>query len=460
MRPLGRLLFLAALLTAVPWLALADSGADDLEQNRRQLEKWRRDPEHYARLKQDLRSFLALSLERQQQIRRLDHDLHSEDTASIARLQRVLERYVDWLDSLSVADRKKIESAATAEERLKQIRALRERQWIERLPQATRAELQHLQSNPPRYEARLSELRKQERERRAEWREAIQHWDQLTQKRPQLNRLQDLRPEIEAYLKESLLPMLGPAEREHLKQAREAAQTQGRWGLFLTAVLELAEKHPVRLPPSPRQGTTRFAQLPRGLQMRLEKAPNWPPPPVQQAEGRWPDYSLAVVQFIRANKLGMPQQQLGPCLLAEFTKAVQQFHAEKLLPTLDEEEKQRLTKAEGHWPGYPLLFMALSNKHKLPVPGTALPGGRELWAPFRTQSRAADEVLPRVADSTLREFVENEMTLQERNQLPSLSLQDPATHDQVNQMYLKRYPQELQRLRQADLKKQLRKGKK
>jgi len=40
--------------------------------------------------------------QRQKQLRQLDRDLHDEDSATSARLQRVLERYAEWLDVVEV----------------------------------------------------------------------------------------------------------------------------------------------------------------------------------------------------------------------------------------------------------------------------------------------------------------------------------------------------------------------
>src|SRR5215472_310098 len=101
-RLLAGWVFLAAAMRA---LAVSDSPAGEdpqavLEQNRRLLEKWRADPDHYRRLKQDYAAFQAMPPERQTRLRQLDLDLHAEDPAAQARLLAVLERYVSWLDKL------------------------------------------------------------------------------------------------------------------------------------------------------------------------------------------------------------------------------------------------------------------------------------------------------------------------------------------------------------------------
>src|SRR5260370_9065540 len=153
MRFFLRILVLAILLVMFPYLAQADTGPDDLEQNRKLLEKWRSDPERYARLLRDLKAFRTLSEERQQQVRTLDRELHEVDSTDYVHLQRALERYVDWLKNLSEADRQRVILAANAPERLKVIREIRERQWIEQLPRATREKLQKLKPDPASYQA-------------------------------------------------------------------------------------------------------------------------------------------------------------------------------------------------------------------------------------------------------------------------------------------------------------------
>src|SRR5205807_1635995 len=133
MRPIHRTLASVLLLVGLPLLALADGG-DDLERNRKMLEKARSDPQHYARLIQELQAFLALPEERQKELRKLDRDLHDEDSATYARLQRVLERYSNWLLRLPETERKQLESTTDLKERLRLIKEIRQRQWISRLP--------------------------------------------------------------------------------------------------------------------------------------------------------------------------------------------------------------------------------------------------------------------------------------------------------------------------------------
>jgi hypothetical protein len=161
-RPFWLLLVLVGLIAA----AGADvPESDDLGQNRRLLEQWKADPEHYQRLRRDLADFYALPLHRQEQIRQLDRDLHT-DKAERDRLWRVMERYTRWLEKLAPADRRLVQEAP-AELRLRVVRWLRQREWSDRLPKKVREEL--LNATPEKRAERLKELWIHERRQRWSW---------------------------------------------------------------------------------------------------------------------------------------------------------------------------------------------------------------------------------------------------------------------------------------------------
>src|SRR5262249_29422514 len=161
MRALRRMVIgTAALLLLIPLSGEADSPTDDLEHNRTLLEKWRRDPEHYEMLRRNLLAFLALPEQARQRLRQLDQDLHDEDSTTSVRLQRVLERYADWLQRLPEAERQKIQHEADPQKRLQLIRTLRAQQWVQRLPKAIREELEKLPAEQQR--VRVAELRQEE----------------------------------------------------------------------------------------------------------------------------------------------------------------------------------------------------------------------------------------------------------------------------------------------------------
>jgi hypothetical protein len=467
MRDIDRFISLLVLLIALPLVVLAD-GNDEQERNRKLLEKARSDPQHYARLLQDLQAFQALPEEKQKELRKLDRDLHEEDSAGYARLQRVLERYNDWLQRLPEAERKKLESAADAKDKLRLIKEIREREWIGRLPKAYQEELTRLASEPAKYRQRIKELHEEERQRHQEWAYAIRHWNEGERLRQVAGRLQKLKPEIAEFVRDSLTPLLSEEEKLRLKQDFDAVAKPGQWVQALTTLVELSDKHPLKYPPSPKIGPRQFTDLPAGLQARLKKAAGWPPPDIGQAEGKWPDYAEKVTRFARENRVMLPAQ-LGPSHQVDFTRPVQEFCKQQLFPVLTEQEKANLR--DGIWPRYASQLANLARKHKLQIPGMTLPGEPFLWQPFRNRARAiavANDVamaiapepgLPDVPDRVLRDFIQKDLTAEQQAGLPSLSLTDPETRELIKQQFFKHNPDVLDRLQKADQKKQTKKNK-
>jgi hypothetical protein len=248
--------------------------------------------------------------------------------------------------------------------------------FVQQLPLKLREELDQLPAE--KRPARMAELRRQEHEFRAEWQVAIRNWDDWEQKRRQLESLQKLRPEIEAFVKESLWPLLSSPEKQRLQE------TEMLPPVFFTTLVELADKHPIRVPPGRTTGPARFSELPLAVQQAVPQLRSAAPPGARLTEGTWPDYAFAVVRYAATQRIRIPRA-LGPARPEQFAPGVEQFIKEKLIPVLTAEEKVRLNRAEGHWPGYPRHVRDLAREHKLQVPGMALPGTPGLWEPFRLQ---------------------------------------------------------------------------
>ncbi|HEY7327622.1 MAG TPA: hypothetical protein VH592_08285, partial [Gemmataceae bacterium] len=138
--------------------------ASYLERNRQLLQKWKADPEHYARLQRDLHDFWALPEPKRRQLRQLDRAYHELDARTQKRLWKVAERYTAWLERLPEVDRQRIDETKDTHERLQLIRTIREQQWIERLPQKVRQDLEKLP--PAERAAQIALLHKQERQQR------------------------------------------------------------------------------------------------------------------------------------------------------------------------------------------------------------------------------------------------------------------------------------------------------
>jgi hypothetical protein len=143
------------------------SEAAYLERNRQLLQKWKADPEHYARLQRDLHDFWALPDSKRRQLRQLDRVFHELDAKTQKRLWKAAERYTAWLERLPEAERQQIEQTNDTQERLQLIRTIREQQWIERLPRKVREDLSKL--SPAERAAQIALLHKQERQQRLLW---------------------------------------------------------------------------------------------------------------------------------------------------------------------------------------------------------------------------------------------------------------------------------------------------
>jgi hypothetical protein len=362
------LVLLVAAAAALPALAVPDGDAQ--EHNRELLEKWRADPDHYARLQRDLRAFWALPPARRKQIRQLDQDLQHADARTRKRLWAVLERYHAWLEALPEADRRRVESAANNEERLRVVREIREGQWVERLPRKVREELEHLP--PEQRQAQIALLHKEEQRHRREWRRGLR--PPPAPFRP--TTLKAFHADFQAFVENQLTPQLGPKEKERLKAAEK------KWPLYVRVLDKLSRDHPV-LPPLRQVGPiVNYDQLPAEAKRGLPRAQLQKDPPAAQrlarVSGKWPDFALEFAKVWALHKR-MPLPPLGASRPKELGSAVETFVAKRLTPALSPAEAQALKKLEGQWPDYPLRLLELAHKHRLAVPGMSLPWPDELW---------------------------------------------------------------------------------
>jgi hypothetical protein len=377
----------------VPAQAIDEEGSEELEINLRKLAQWRADPEHYARLKRDWSAYMALPRDQRSRLKRLDEDLHALESGTQARLWAVLQRFHDWLDRLSVEERHQIEAAADTAQKLHVIKMLREREWVAQLPRALRERV----GNTPEGAERavlIAQLRKQERDRRAEWLRALHQRTEAFMPDSQPSRLTDFPAEIQEFVRKSLLPALGEEERKRL------AAVEGHWPAYPRLLVQLADRHPAVLPPgaADQVGPTRPNHLPKDLRERLLRKLG----PVQkivlnQSEGKWPDYALAIARMARIKQFSLPSQVFAncPCRPKDFTPAVQKFLEKELLPRLNQSEQKNLLRLEGSWPEYPTAVMDLARKLKLTVPGTRLPGPTEFWDRLRVALSDVPETSPR-----------------------------------------------------------------
>jgi len=423
---------MALLAGATPVLALSESSGDEtaatVERNRHLLEKWRGEPEHYARLLHDVHAFHALPPEQQARMRRLDHDLHEEESEAQARLWRVLERFANWLERLPEGDRLNILETTDSKERLRRIKEIREREWVERQPLAIREELAKAPAD--QRASQIARFKREERQRRQEWAGPAR-----VKPGPVPKRLADFPPEVQRFVNEALMPMLNDEEKQQLKDA----DARGNGVARMLAVL--ADRHPIEL-PGPSTGPTRFPELPTDVRkalapkmldgMRLTESARRKLAPYQ---GKWPEFAIAVTEFARTNNITLPQQ-LGPSSPHDkrFSHIVQDFIEKTLVPALvGKEEKDHLKSAEGRWPEYPRTILELARKHELMVPGMYLPGPREAWHNLKTAT-------PDLPKPMLREFAALELKRADLERLRA-EITDGVSWERVlTQEYFKRHP--------------------
>jgi hypothetical protein len=447
-RILPLLLFLALLLAAIPGTALPDSGTspgtttgttagtteaareDPVRCNQRLLEKWRADPDHNARLERDLAAWRAMPAERRALLRKLDHDLHQQDSATQQRLWGVLERYHAWLRRLPESDRRRLREAADGPARLRLVKELREKEWIGRQPEPVRKELMKLA--PASRSREVARLREEQRQR---YRLALE--TPLKQPRPaQPMRLSEFTPDVQAYVRGSLWHLLTAEERKRLEQADGTP-----WPIYARTLAELAERHPIPLPGP--IGPVRLADMPTQFRENVRKYPRWESQ-LKKAEGKWPEFGVALQNSPRRNPLRTPRTPVWVTKqLSDFSPALQAFVTTGALgKKLTESDKRELKEAEGKWPQFPQALLRLAKKYKLALPGMVLPGPRDLWERART-------ALPELPDRTLFHFVMNEMSTEERKGL-QLQQGDPAARERAKKAYFKKHPRELKRLQHLD----------
>jgi hypothetical protein len=474
-----------ALLAALPLAAVPVPPRAEVEPQRERLAEWRKHPAEYARLEKKAAAFLALPAARQERMRRLDHDLHQEHSATQKHLFDVMDRYADWLARLPEAERREVVEAPDRHARLKKIKEIRERQWLRGQPLAVRERLKKLQVVPAALKAAaaaglagrradaasavaavatpflapghnlrgqaVARLRQDERRRHLEWRLAVRHWDELMKFHPTAaTRFAEL-PEADAtYVRHYLLPLFSREEKDRLEKA------EGHWPLFMHTLVELADRHPPALQGP--HGPTAVKDLPPDVQARLAKTFKGlkgdfhVPKAIKAAPARWPQFAKAVTGYWRSGKRDRGAlselYEFWPTVERDLSPEVRRF-VKALKERVTPEEWKRLQASEGKWPRYPDTIQELADRYYLTVPWQTLPGKRERWDAYRVRSPGRVEGLPELPATTLRDFAVLELTAQERAAL-NLSPDDPASYASLTAEYFKRKPGELERIRERD----------
>jgi hypothetical protein len=354
-----------------PARAVGEAG-DEPEPPRRLPARYRDEPAERRRLKEEWEKFRKLPREQRERLRQVDEELNDEAPAARARLWAVLFRYTAWLERLDEKDRQQIESAPDAEKKLQVIKGLREAEWLAHLPRADREQIDA--AAPADRPALIASLRKREHDKRNQWQLAFRmQGDAAPPRMPA-----DVWPRVRLYVDKSLIPSLTQAEREELRKASLSGGPE-----HAQKLMALAEKHPVLVPPSEHVGVIWLNQLPetfrqalfgrpgksRGFEGRVFKE-------LRDLQGRWPDFALSVERQATNRKVALPEKPLGPCTQEEFVPAVRKFIDEL---RKDPAAAKKLDEAQGKWPDYPFAVMELAREKNRKVPGTFLPGSKEVW---------------------------------------------------------------------------------
>jgi hypothetical protein len=375
--------YVGAILTAlaVAVTVRSDPPPEELEQNRHKLERLRLQPEELDRLRRDALLFLSLSPEQQKRMVDLDERLQKLPARQRYRLEKILERYADWLERLDPAARRKIKEAPDNVTRLKIVKNLREDEWLKRQSAAFRDKLAKLTFE--QRTAAIKDRRNKERRDRVSWQIAARFWTELTREKQSLpQQLTDFPVDVQSYVKQYLMPRLGPGELNTLHKA------EGHWPQYPMTLVGLADRHPPAL-PDPR-GPKKIEDLPEEIVRRL-----FPAKPEKQKlqfkkfselAGRI-GLERAVVQRAKSklpDGVILPHE-LWPYRQKCLSQQVQDFIKARLHPVLTLDEKQALLDAEsrGVWPDYSLKLKELAENHNLRVPWHTLPGPPLLWDRYR-----------------------------------------------------------------------------
>ncbi len=389
---IGMVLLAGAVVLAsrtAPARAAGEPG-EELVSSRRQIDKLHADPEQYAKWKREWKEFMKLPREKRLLLRQIDEELTDEDP----HLWIVLDRYNSWLEHLPEADRRQIETAADSKQKLQIIHELRDREWVAHQPRTVREEVQQA-TEPEARTALVLQLRRAERKLKDDWQTALRDQADVFPTPPGPT---DIRGDIALFVSKSLNWRLPPEKRIQLDLSRMAGPN--RYGETL---VKLSGEFPITIPPADSPGVTRLSEKTPGPGKPLSQewqqalhlpqmgakggfrerdrggAPEKDLRKLQSLQGRWPDFALAVHEYV-AKRGNVPGEPLGPCRQKEFLPRVQ-----KLIDELekDPEARKELHELSGHWPEYPYAVMKWAKEKNEDVPGTKLPGTDEFWKKVR-----------------------------------------------------------------------------
>ncbi|MSU79912.1 MAG: hypothetical protein EXS16_17710 [Gemmataceae bacterium] len=376
--------------------AVADPSADELKAARHRLEEWRKfHPDEIARMQASLKQFQEMPENRRDAIVKLDLDLHSLPEPRRTKYASALDRYADWLERLHTLHPKIWQTIKDSPNAAERFKLIRDQR-----------EQEWMESQPKPYrdqfdklpfgEARtafIATLRSEERQKREQWIIAQRFWRDLEGKQTLLCRLPEYSESVKLYVTEFLLPYITDAEKKHL------ANADGRWPDYPMALVEIASTRPTALPPArTEEQPTKFSQFPVPVQQRFaDKKAGGVKAKVllQLSQFEGPNFATKAAEIaLRENKLPFGFEYLA-CNDKSLMKPMQEFVKTQLLPTLkDDADRRKLTDNLGKWPYYAQAIQELSKKHQLTPPWHYLPDAEKYrWDDYR-KPKTPKAVLP------------------------------------------------------------------
>ncbi|MEZ6139579.1 MAG: hypothetical protein R3B84_03315 [Zavarzinella sp.] len=330
-------------------------------------------------LRRQLAFLLSLPVERQQQLQAIDQQFRELDAGDQEHHKEILKIFNQWLNSLPVENQKKIREAPTNEVKLGIIQQLREKDFLSQLPERQRTEVQALPADIRGQ--KLAEIRTTASQNEQHWAITSRFWLDVRDGRTNNLIPRDLRPQIDALIK-NLLPMVNSKEAADLDQLQRGDEETLA---LLVKLIELTEKYPI-LPGG--VGPANFADLsPENQEYLRTHDQNFGGPPdspiqgraetkdLKRAENKRPRFGEELAKYLRKKKLTLPQP-LGPTNRTEMPAMLQPAisNLERVLAKNQTNRLEELRAAEGKWPEYPKLVLELARQQKIHLPGVMLPG--------------------------------------------------------------------------------------
>ena len=357
-------------------------------------EKQQIDAGELAYWRDQVTSLRELPVDQLQHLRQLDAGLHALPPMRTRHLLDVMNRYQSWLERLPEHSREKVSNAKTVADRMQTIRTIREEQWLESQPCSFQAKLAQTEGEAQQKQL-IQQRKRQENLHQAYWKVAENHWDNF-RFRPQKNpspydifrpvkqqpypcNLDDIptdgKVDVKGYVKNYLLRVISPEERQALEDAEREP-----WPAFAFALVCLADKYPPALNHG--EGPSFIKELPRNLQQSIMRGKWIDRRKLLQFEGDWPGFPMYVTKKLSEQKLSLPPD-VWPTHKNDLSFPVRELLEDKLQPLLTKKEERQLNEAQGHWPDYPETISALADKYYLQIPWRTLPGKRDRWDTYR-----------------------------------------------------------------------------